>query len=250
MLRVTPARSGGVTGRRIAQELGAVTVNPNREPRSDAEIVNWGRTRFARNDYNFLMNRPDRVAQATNKLVALTIMPEEICVPWTSDMNTVRHWLNQGDKVMVRETLTGRAGRGIRFVETVEQFEGLVPAQLYTKYLGRRTEYRVHVIGQNVMTVQKKLRNGTERNENTFRIRSHENGWIHARNDISSPHGLENAAQRAISSLGLDFGAVDLVNSDRFGLRVLEVNTAPGLEASALEFYVAALQGELDALRS
>jgi D-alanine-D-alanine ligase-like ATP-grasp enzyme len=46
----------------------------------------------------------------------------------------------------------------------------------------------------------------------------------------------------AVNTLGLDFGAVDLIVAKDGRVYVLEVNTAPGIEGITLEKYVKAFQ--------
>jgi hypothetical protein len=70
-------------------------------------------------------------------------------------------------------------------------------------------------------------------------VRSHGNGWIFAHEALFLPDNLRtalsHAAVAAVSSLGLDFGAVDVAvrapDKIYLDLKVLEVNTAPGLES-------------------
>ncbi len=50
-----------------------------------------------------------------------------------------------------------------------------------------------------------------------------ENDWC------SLPSGLLNLGCHAVSALGLDFGAADIIQDKHGKLYVLEVNTAPGL---------------------
>lgn len=238
MLRITPVRTTIPTARLLAAALPAIMVSPHRQPRQGATIINWGRTNFnGFFDFNGL-NHPLEVSVAINKIFTFIVLDStNSCVPWTGERSIAEEWVHGGVTVFARTSLTGREGSGIVVVSTPDE---MVDAPLYTQYMGRRTEYRVHIVGNNTFITQKKLRNGIE-NPN-WKVRSHKNGWIHARRDISAPADLENVARSAISAIGLDFGAVDLAHNERFGTRVLEVNTAPGLTGEALDFYVPALQ--------
>jgi D-alanine-D-alanine ligase-like ATP-grasp enzyme len=62
---------------------------------------------------------------------------------------------------------------------------------------------------------------------------------------------IEKEAVKAVTCLGLDFGAVDLIVSKGDNLRVfiLEVNTRPGIESTRLrESYANAIRTKVDAL--
>ncbi len=99
------------------------------------------------------------------------------------------------------------------------------------QYLIKRKEYRVHSFRGEVIRVQQKRRKrGVEQNDT---IRSLGNGWVFCKirpNDwCTLPDGLLDLGSRAVSALGLDFGAADIIQDKHGKLYVLEVNTAPGL---------------------
>ena len=48
---------------------------------------------------------------------------------------------------------------------------------------------------------------------------------------------LKEAAVKAVNSLGLDFGAVDICEDEEGNPYVFEVNTAPGIEGTTVEKY-------------
>ena len=78
-----------------------------------------------------------------------------------------------------------------------------------------------------------------------FQIRNAANGFVFARNAIDLPDDCAVQAKKALAMTGLDFGAVDVIYNERLEQSfVLEVNTAPGLEGTTVDDYVAAL-GEL-----
>jgi len=82
-------------------------------------------------------------------------------------------------------------------------------------------------------------------------IRNHNNGWAFVENSVSFPsaESKEEVCREAIAAVdccGLDFGAVDVVlGKEDEKAYVLEVNTAPGLESTALiEAYKRAFRNE------
>src|SRR5690606_38651979 len=89
--------------------------------------------------------------------------------------------------------------------------------------------------------VRQKLRKSdAEQTRDQRLIRNHDNGWVFGlvRDEDGAAKAIEEAA-KAVQVLGLDFGAVDVIIGRDDGLPyVLELNTAPGLEAvEVVNFY-------------
>ncbi|CAN5950619.1 unnamed protein product [Sphagnum jensenii] len=68
------------------------------------------------------------------------------------------------------------------------------------------------------------------------------NGFIYARNNVFPEILRDEIAIAATTALGLDFGAVDIIEDKNEKLYVLEVNTAPGLEGKTVELYAEAFR--------
>jgi glutathione synthase/RimK-type ligase-like ATP-grasp enzyme len=146
-------------------------------------------------------------------------------------------WIENGKKVVCRTLLTGHSGNGIVIASTAEE---VVEAPLYTEFINKDKEFRVHVFNGAIIDFQqKKKRNGVEANGD---IRNHGNGWVYARSDVTLPPLVAEQSIKAVSSLRLDFGAVDICTSLEGGVFVFEVNTAPGLEGTTLAKYVEAIK--------
>jgi D-alanine-D-alanine ligase-like ATP-grasp enzyme len=99
------------------------------------------------------------------------------------------------------------------------------------------------VDGKAIDLTEKKLKEEFRANRNDKSIvRSYDNGWVHAHAGLSLTSGddlesLRKLAVDAISAVGLDFGAVDVLacldTADPRRLSkavVCEVNSAPGIE--------------------
>ena len=139
--------------------------------------------------------------------------------------------------VVARTLLRANSGRGIVLVERGS--ETIPTAPLYVKYIKKKKEFRVHVFKGSVLFLQEKKKRKGELNERVnWQIRNHSNGFIFAHNDVEiGKEGLDKAVL-ACNTLGLDFGAVDVIWNERDNkYYVLEVNTAPGITGETLNIY-------------
>lgn len=207
-------------------------------------LINWGSSNHRISLTNSkTYNSPYAVELASNKIYTLTHFTHNNvpCPPWTTDKNTALGWIENNKTVVCRKTVTSHSGNGIVFAETAEELEN-VNAPLYTMYIKKKKEFRVHVFEGKVIDVQEKRRALDVQNVD-YRIRSHASGFTFCRISISEPSGLRDVAVQAVAALGLDFGAVDIVwNEKQNQCYALEVNTAPGIEGSTLDAYTKAIK--------
>jgi hypothetical protein len=245
MLKIYPYKLGSESARDLAEALGVKRIIPGGkwQPKHNSVILNWGSsTIHFRHDK--VLNRPDKVAVASNKLRALEAMRAGgvSVVDFTTAINTAREWLRSGHKVLARHKLSANSGAGISVVRR----GGVIPeAPLYTKYFKKDREFRIHVFHGKVFDFQeKKKKSGIEFEDGSDNhlIRSHLNGWIFCRTGVVCPQYIKEEAIAAVEALDLDFGAVDVIDVAGRAY-VLEVNTAPGLEATTLERYMGAIRG-------
>lgn len=119
----------------------------------------------------------------------------------------------------------------------------MVDAPLYTQYVKKADEYRIHVFDGQVIDIQQKRKRQEVPNEEVdYQIRNLAGGWVFCRDNIDCPSVCSTLAIDAVSALGLTFGAVDIGFNRNEGVGyVYEVNTAPGLEGSTLDSYFEAL---------
>jgi glutathione synthase/RimK-type ligase-like ATP-grasp enzyme len=110
----------------------------------------------------------------------------------------------------------------------------------YVEYVPTTHEYRVHVVDDKVIRVQKKVpRTDTPHP----RFRSHGSGWkLVATPEYSAelPKGIRAVSKRAVAALEYVFGAVDVGIKEDGSPLVFEVNTQPGLEGGTAECYARA----------
>ena len=243
---------GPSTGARLlSNQLDTIRVrtNGNYQPRQSHAVINWGNSENApwfRNSRGIVFticNTPASVAVASNKLLTFQAFRRD-GVPhpeWTTNILEARRWIENEKKVFCRALLRASEGRGIVLAERVEQ---LIHAPLYVKHFPKETEFRVHVFrGEVIDVAQKRLRNGERDNPTRNRyIRNHENGWVFAHENVRVPEQAREAALRAVRSVGLDFGAVDLAVNRRGEVSVFETNTAPGIEGQTVNKYAEAIR--------
>ncbi len=248
-------------------------------------LINWGssgaeaRRLFelfpAEFQQNFL-NKPDAVAKAVNKLRCLQLLrtADVATVPFFTGYDEVLDAVGTGRaRAYARTVLNGSSGEGIRLIMNREDPQANETAnieypvdwvgnsafdhtgtQLFTMgIMGRRNEWRVHVVNGTPILTQLKLRRGLDERPvgYTSLVRNLETGWIYSINFEQEQYPAMGAVQSlaiaAVEALGLDFGAVDVISRGE-EVFVLEVNTAPGLadEGTAVQSYCDAFRNMVE----
>jgi glutathione synthase/RimK-type ligase-like ATP-grasp enzyme len=212
-------------------------------------VINWGRS-VRRFNCEYI-NAPEQVVLASDKLrTAKNFSDNGVPQPdFTEDRDIARGWVNEGCTVVCRKLLRASQGRGIVLAESSDE---VCNAPLYTKYVKKAAEYRVHVAFGEVVDVQlKKRRLEVADDDVNWQIRNAHNGWVFTRDGVTAPSCVRDAAIASVASLGLDFGAVDIGFNAKAGAAVVyEVNTAPGLEGTTLDTYYEAFRKRLPQLDS
>lgn len=241
MIKIYPYQRVSFSARRLARLLkGEVLPFNQTVHRQQGDVViNWGSSKCPYSDSPTfrLLNKTEAVQLAANKLHAFEKM-KKAGVPIPEFAHSIENVSWKGVTVL-RYKLTGHSGEGIEICETLDEAKKREKAKLYVQYIKKVDEYRIHVVGDKIVIVQRKARRKDVPDDKVnWRVRNHHNGFIFARSDVNPPAAVLDAATRAIQALGLDFGAVDIVwNADKGAAYVLEVNTAPGLEGSSINDY-------------
>ena len=229
-----------LSARTLAQELDCRLIrhkNSKFRPAADKLIINWGGSYHAADDLfpcpvlNSIGSR--------NKIETFQTLDGKARIPeWaTRRENGPIQWLNEGSDVVVRHVIRGHGGKGIRIVKPGEQLD---MAPLYTRYVKKKREFRVHCFERggaiSAHVHEKKGRRGVEKN---YQIRNHDNGFVYIRDVEDAPEDVVRQAYQAFVALGLDFGAVDVIyNEHEDKAYVLECNTAPGMDGITIDLYV------------
>jgi hypothetical protein len=225
--------------------------------KADDVIINWGSTAphmpALGQAVADVLNIPINIVRASNKRMFFQAMREaghDAIIPnfWTSRQDIP----DDAFPVVCRTSLAGHSGDGIVLSNSAA---GLVDAPLYTQYVKKEDEYRIHIgrtrnavseasttpKGEEYVTiaVQRKARNRNVPDEDiNWQIRNHANGFVFVREGVAPPAAVLSAARLALGASGLDFGAVDVIwNSHQERAYVLEINTAPGLEGQTVSDY-------------
>lgn len=212
-------------------------------PKPTDKYIYWGGYAFIGGNIEASYNSYRTVA--SNKLNTFKALTQAglSTVPWTEEREIANEWLTEGKTVVARATLVGHSGAGITIHTTPTD---LPTVSLYTKYVKKTYEYRIHIFKGRMIDAQIK-RKVRDVEENNPLIRNIHTGWVYCRdNYIPDPTSIQLAID-AVQAVGLDFGAVDLIYNQHYNqFYILEVNTAPGLEGTTLINYVNAFIGDLN----
>lgn len=242
-MKLMPYKTGSASAKALAAALDIKRLRQEGSPINlrNQYVINWGCSQITRTLNNArILNSTEAIQRSINKLSAFAVMEEaDVNVPDFTELRAdAEQWIRDGRKIVCRTKLSSYGGDGIVIAETVEQ---LVDAPLYVRYVPKEHEYRIHVMNGEAFFIQRKARKLDVPDDRVnWRVRNLEGGFIYANQDVEVSQEVRDMAVLAVSSLGLDFGAVDLLVTPRGKVFVLEVNTACGLAGTTLDRYVEA----------
>lgn len=159
-------------------------------------------------------------------------------MPFTTSEDVAREWLQAGKTVIARQLLSSSNGKGI---VVIDDAAGFVSAPVYTQYIPKKHEYRVHIFRDNVVDVLEKRKKKGFVGSGT-KIRNTTYGYVFCRQQVEVPPGLVELALAARKVNNSDFCGVDIgYNVKNNCLFVIEVNSAPGMENTTVDNYVEAI---------
>lgn len=187
-----------------------------------------------------VLNKPERIPVCTSKIrsyQAFTAGAVRIPTPQiTKDTAVAQRWLREDGKVLVRED--GQlAGMGIVVARDLEQLNA-ADGDFYSRYLDKTHEFRFHIFdGAVIDVIEKRHTNGYNQHPR-HEVFNHANGFLFYRNNVQltpvQRTTIGDLAIRAVQTLQLDFGAVDILarieNGNLLGFVVCEVNSSPALD--------------------
>lgn len=141
---------------------------------------------------------------------------------------------------VARKLLNSSEGKGIQIFGKDDHTP---VAPMYTQYVPKKQEFRVHVYNNVVIDVsEKRKRKGFNEEDRDTHVRNLANGYVFCRDSIQEPASLRDLAVSAVRALGRTQGAVDVIYNGRLDkCFVLEVNSNPGMEGTTLDRYVEAI---------
>jgi hypothetical protein len=188
-----------------------------------------------------------RYGDAVDKLAQYKFFKEKgiSALEFTTKGQEAVQWLNEGHTVFGRKLLNASCGKGIEVYEPKDVAE-IDPCPVYTKYKPKKREFRVHVFKDKVVTiVEKKRKSDYQGDKKDAKIRNLEHGYVFAQQielADSLRQRIEEVALRASKVCSSDFRGVDIAyNEKKDDVFVIEVNSAPGIEGSNVDKYVAAI---------
>lgn len=248
---IFPYNIGSVGAHELAKALDTICVYPNRSyrPKPNHLIVCWGGgqlpkwwPRSVEFEMNNVLNNPRFIRPAINKLATLEILQNSnVGIPeWTTSKQVAAGWHKKDGIVVARKSLSASEGRGI---VVSKPGEPVADANLYTRHLRHKREFRVHVIRGSVVDVSEKRRRSDFEGEPNPLIRNHRFGWVFCHDNVQCPPAVTREAIKAIAAMHLDFGAVDIGFREKEQLAfVFEINTAPGIEGQTVGHYAEAIR--------
>jgi len=252
-IRIYPYKLRSRGARALAKRLGVLITTPKqiRKHKDFGTIINWG---SAEEKFNgTYINTPAAVANAQCKAATCTALglQDVPTPPHTADMDTAREWWGDGKVVVCRQLLRASQGRGI-VLAARDLDQPIVRAPLYTLYVKKQDEYRVHCFRGDIIDIQMKRKRKEMNNEEVnYQIRNAHAGWVFCRSGVDAPAAVRTSSISAVAALGLDFGGVDVGwNQHGETASVYEVNTAPGIEGTTLDKYYEAFAQALPEIRT
>lgn len=221
-LKMAYSRFSAPSARRVAEASGEIELVNNSYEEVD---INWGRA-----SANAVLNA-DPSGTSNKRLMREAFRDAGVPMPELYPLDGIqfpaigrpdRHTKGRGlwrvnSEADVAQALQGRVYRNGKRKAAATHFMAYVDAP---------KEYRVHVFRNRVIRLSEKDFSVPDEGRN-YTTRSA------VGQDVSH---LRNAAKMAVSAVGLDFGAVDIL-SDGSQAWVLEVNSSPGLGGTMPELY-------------
>lgn len=188
--------------------------------------VNWGRE-----SANTILN--PNIANATNKRVMRQLFAEnDVPMPELLSTQQAVQAVLDGKVVLGRPDKHSK-GRGYWLCKTERDIEKALQgtrrkraATHFMRFVEADREYRVHIFkGKSIRISEKSFFENEDGEKDYVTVKpQHKIGRV------------RKAAKEAVEAVGLDFGAVDVLATDK-ACWVLEVNAAPGLGGTMPELY-------------
>ncbi|HEY6950635.1 MAG TPA: hypothetical protein VI146_08510, partial [Nitrososphaeraceae archaeon] len=191
-----------------------------------------------------VLNKKEAIILAANKLDSMLklqadniLVPKSLLLSQLSEL-TIKEVINKGLRYPVLAR-TPHHSKG-RDILLCLQNKDLVRAVRWGKtflveYISTDREYRVHVFKDEIIRVSQKILMSRDDYLPYMRNVDHNHSFGNPKKQLTAEQ--KAIAIKAVKSLGLDFGAVDLIVGDDGGTYVLEINTGPSLIEIGVDIY-------------
>jgi glutathione synthase/RimK-type ligase-like ATP-grasp enzyme len=203
------------------------------QPQPGDFIINWGAGypadwQHLLTEKNVFLNSPISVANSVSKVRSFhNFEKEEIPTPeWTTSQRKAQEWAKEGHTVVIRETDRGYDGAGLKLATKGSE---IAWAPLYTKFIpNTKMEFRAYIFKGELIDLLYKY--APLKVKSDF-IRTETNGWEYGRKAVPTSHRavMEGLAAKCIAANGMDFGGVDIIQTDNDEFYALETNSEPGI---------------------
>lgn len=206
-------------------------------------MIRWGSRRNPHIDEEcaVVLNNADAIERASDKLLSLEVMTE-------AGIQTPAFSTDPDDLVDIcGYPILGRSrhhARGSDIKLCLQRADYRNRKSFYTAYVPTKREFRVHVVRDQVVRIQGKYLDFP--NQKLPWIRNYLTGYRFRSPRLRLRPERLQAAIGAVSAIGLDFGAVDLIIGDDNETYILEVNTAPSCSPMTGAAYVIAFGNILE----
>jgi len=208
-----------LTGRELKNALGVAGGTRDPDSRID-KMIRWGNTDRIRFAPVLSLNKRESLENSVNKRKALEILNGANLhgAPLATTF--------EGDLLVARKDIH-QQGSDFYLVASQEDFALTQHLQCthYTKFVPCKREYRIHVFQNEVIGIAEKRMTDQCK---SLTIRNFGNGWNFKYVDACD-EAIKTVAKNAVTALGLDFAAIDLMMSVNGNIYVLEANSAPAL---------------------
>jgi len=160
------------------------------------------------------------------------------CPDFTLQLEEAKKWVTAGNEVFGRNKIHEK-GQDI-----VDQpSSDWAGKEFWTKVIAATEEYRIHIFdGEHIQQALKKFDpDAVKKRTDGLPIRNTETGWAYDHSFNPSDNAV-CLAKRAVRALGYLWGAVDFLEDAGGNCYVLEVNTAPGMDATTVGAYASAIE--------
>lgn len=235
------AAESSVTGKALLdamKEQGVAIRGGSKVPDGALDtLIRWGSMAKVPTKPKRVVNRLDAIQQASNKREALKIMKAAgINVPLVLTPSEVKpeHLpvLGRKDKhVGANDIILCMQQRDVERAKAVG-------CTHFSQYIPTKAEYRAHVFGDTIIKISQKILTDEAAATQPW-IRNLSAGYTFRQPETRLTGAARGMAIDAVHSLGLTFGAVDIIIGDNDQPYILEVNTAPGLQTdTSLDAYL------------